>query len=87
MATSEDKVAGWVRSITAGDATYCADMFVEPAFRRRGIAHAMLSRMLSDDLASGAQMAALLAGSAGAKLYPVVGYEAIGTLLSYTPKK
>ena len=87
MAVAGDEVVGWVRSIGAGQAAWCADMFVVPAFRRRGIARALLSRMLTDDRAGGAQSAVLLASHAGAQLYPLVGYEQIGTLLLYFPKK
>ena len=86
-AMSDNELVGWVRSIVIGDATWCADMYVEPAFRRRGIARALLSRMLHDDRDHGATLAVLLASHVGAKLYPVVGYQQIGELLLYTPKK
>jgi GNAT superfamily N-acetyltransferase len=79
---------GWVRSITAcKGATWCSNMFVDPVFRRRGIARAMLARMLRDDRAAGATVAVLLASHVGAKLYGAVGYEQIGTLLMFTPVK
>lgn len=87
VATINGELVGWVRSIVAGDATWCADMYVEPAFRRRGIARALLSHMLQDDRDHGATLAVLLASHVGAKLYPVVGYQQIGELLLYTPKK
>ena len=87
MAMIDHEVVGWVRSIRVDDATWCADMFVAPSFRRRGIARAMLSRMLVDDRSLGSQTAVLLAGHAGAMLYPVVGYEQIGTLLLFHPGK
>lgn len=81
-------LVGWVASIAAGEgARWCSNMYVKPAFRRRGIARAMLARMLRDDRAAGAGAAVLLASHTGAKLYPVVGYERIGTLLLYTPRK
>lgn len=77
---------GWVRSIAAGERqTWCSNMHVLPAFRRRGIGRAMLARMLRDDRAAGADFAVLLASHTGALLYPVVGYERIGTLLLFTP--
>jgi ribosomal protein S18 acetylase RimI-like enzyme len=87
VALNDDQPVGWVRSIVVGDATWCSNMCVKPAFRRRGIARAMLCRMLRDDRASGARTAVLLASHAGAKLYPVVGYEQIGTLLLFTPPR
>ena len=44
-------------------------------------------RMLRDDRAASAKTAVLLASHTGARLYPVVGYKQIGTLLVFTPKK
>lgn len=85
----DDELVGWVRSITTetvgGASTWCADMYVKPEFRRRGIARSLMRRMLADDRAFGAQQAVLLASHTGAKLYPVVGYRQIGTLYIYTP--
>ena len=46
-----DKPVGWVRSIDVAQATWCADMYVIPEFRRRGIARAMMAQMLRDDRA------------------------------------
>lgn len=83
----KDKPVGWVRSIDVAQATWCADMYVVPEFRRRGIARAMMARMLRDDRAQGSELAVLTASHAGAKLYPLVGYKQIGTLMLYTPKK
>jgi GNAT superfamily N-acetyltransferase len=86
-------LVGWGASIAAGDgargdgATWCSSMYVEPAHRRRGIARAMLARMLRDDRSAGSTAAVLLATHAGAKLYPVVGYEQVGTLLLLTPPR
>ena len=78
---------GWVRSIDVERATWCADMYVIPKFRRRGIARAMMAQMLRDDRTNGSKLAVLTASHAGAKLYPLVGYSQIGTLMLYTPKK
>jgi GNAT superfamily N-acetyltransferase len=78
---------GWVRSITVGDATWCSNMYVKPEYRRRGIARALLSRMLRDDREAGSRMAVLLASHTGALLYPVLGYELIGTLLLLVPPR
>jgi GNAT superfamily N-acetyltransferase len=87
VALIDGEAVGWVSSITVDDATWCENMHVLPEFRRRGIARAMLSRMLTDDCALGARRAVLLASHAGARLYPTVGYEQIGTLLLYTPRR
>jgi GNAT superfamily N-acetyltransferase len=87
VALLDGDIVGWVRSIAAGDAAWCSDMNVKEPYRRRGIARAMLSRMLRDDRAAGARRAVLLASHAGAKLYPLVGYEQIATLLLFTPHR
>lgn len=87
VAMIDDELVGWVRSIAVGDATWCSNMYVAPPYRRRGIARAMLCRMLQDDQAGGARSAVLLASHAGAKLYPVVGYQEIGVLLLFAPKE
>jgi GNAT superfamily N-acetyltransferase len=86
VAMVDDELVGWVSSVVVGDATWCSNMYVSPSFRRRGIARSLLCRMLHDDRAAGAQTAVLLASHAGAKLYPVVGYEQIATLFLFTPK-
>lgn len=81
------QLVGYVRSIVAGEASWCSNMYVLPEFRRRGIARAMLCRMLNDDREYGARCAVLLASHVGARLYPVVGYRQLGTLLLYSPAK
>ena len=87
VALAGDKPVGWVRSIDVGHATWCSNMYVDAKFRRRGIARALMSKMLRDDRACGSKLAVLTASHVGAALYPVVGYELIGTLMLYTPKK
>jgi GNAT superfamily N-acetyltransferase len=78
---------GWARNVAVGGATWVSSVFVTAKYRRRGIASAMLTKMLRDDRASGSKCSTLLASHAGAKLYPNLGYEQIGTLLVYTPKR
>ena len=87
VALVDDKPVGWVRSIDVEQATWCADMYVVPGFRRRGIARAMMAQMLRDDRTHGSKLAVLTASHAGAKLYPIVGYKQIATIMLYTPKK
>ena len=87
VALIDGAIVGWVGSIAVADATWCQNMFVQREFRRRGIARAMLCRLLRDDRAAGAKLAVLLASHTGAKLYATVGYRQIGTLLLFSPRK
>ena len=87
IALDGSSIVGWVRSIDAGDSSWCANMFVAPAHRRRGIGTALLAKMLRDDRARGANRSVLLANHTGALLYPHIGYKRLATLLSFAPKK
>jgi GNAT superfamily N-acetyltransferase len=87
IALDGSSIVGWVRSIDAGDSAWCADMFVEASYRRRGIGSAMVARMLRDDRALGTKRSVLLASHAGALFYPHLGYERLATLLIFVPKK
>jgi GNAT superfamily N-acetyltransferase len=81
------EIVGWVRSITAGDSTWCSDMYVRETHRRRGIGRALLAKMLRDDRARGSKQSVLLSSKTGALVYPTVGYEQIGTLLIWAPQR
>ena len=81
------QTVGWVSSVAAAGCGWCNSMFVLTAYRRQGIARALLARMLTDDKAAGAAANVLLASHAGAQLYPTVGYTQIGTLYLYTPPR
>lgn len=87
VAIVDGAIVGWVRSVATGKSTWCSNLYVEPPQRRKGIARSMLCRMLHDDKQHGSTLAVLLASHTGALLYPVVGYEQIGTLLLYSPPK
>jgi len=80
-------IVGRVRSVDAAGATWCSDMHVERRHRRRGIGRALLARMLRDDRARGSRCSVLTASHAGALLYPHVGYERIGTLFMFAPRR
>ena len=86
-ALENNEPLGWVQSIEVDSATWCSNMHVVSAARRRGIGRALMCRMLRDDRSHGSQLAVLTATHTGALLYSSVGYERIGTLLFYTPKK
>ncbi|HEV7216564.1 MAG TPA: GNAT family N-acetyltransferase, partial [Chloroflexota bacterium] len=87
MALDGATPVGWVTSIAVGDGAWCTGMFVQAAYRRRGIARALLTNMLRDDRAAGAAVSVLLASHAGSALYPTVGFETLGTLLMFVPRK
>jgi GNAT superfamily N-acetyltransferase len=87
VAIDRAQIIGWATSITVGEYTWIQGMFVAPRYRRRGIGKAILSRLLRDDHAHGAKASFLTASHAGAMLYPHVGFETIGQLLLYTPRK
>jgi GNAT superfamily N-acetyltransferase len=87
VALGGGELVGWVRSVHAGDSTWCSNMYVQPALRRRGIGRALLCRMLKDDRRHGFRQSVLLSSHAGALLYPRVGYEQLGLLLIFAPKR
>ena len=87
-----DRPVGWVRSIEVRGAggfvtTWVSNMYVEPACRRRGIGKSMLARMLRDDRAHRSTLSVLSASHTGAMLYPLAGYEPVGELLVFTPRR
>lgn len=87
VALDEAKPIGWVGSVVVADCAWCTNMYVVPEYRRRGIARALMTRMLQDDRRAGAQVNVLLASHAGARLYPLVGYRQIGELLMFVPQR
>ena len=87
VALDGEDIVGRVRSVDAVGATWCADMYVATSHRRRGIGQALLSRMLRDDRACGSKCSVLTASHAGALLYPRLGYERIGTLFMFAPRR
>jgi predicted acetyltransferase len=68
-------------------ATWLADVATVPAFRRRGIARALLAHILAEDARLGARHSVLLATQSGALLYPHLGYERRGLLQIYAPPR
>lgn len=77
-------LVGWVASIAAGEASWCANLYVAREHRRKGIGKALMARMLDDDRRLGRSASVLLSSHTGAHLYPAVGYQQLGTLLLYT---
>ena len=87
VALASGDIVGRVRSVDAAGATWCSDMYVEASHRRRGIGQALLSRMLRDDRKRDSKCSVLTASHTGALLYPRMGYERIGTLLAFAPRR
>ena len=87
VALEDGQPVGWVQSIVVDSATWCSNMHVARAARRRGIGRALMCRMLRDDRLNGSKLAVLTATHTGALLYASIGYVQIGTLLFYTPRK
>jgi GNAT superfamily N-acetyltransferase len=77
----------WARRIKFQDSSWVSNVFVAPAHRRKGIASSILARMLRDDRSAGTKRSVLLASHTGALLYARLGYEQIGQLLVYTPRR
>lgn len=87
MAVDGEEIVGWVGSVMVGKYQWCTNMHVVPSHRRRGIARALMARMLEDDRATGANANVLTASHAGSKLYPLVGYQQLGRLYIFTPPR
>jgi GNAT superfamily N-acetyltransferase len=87
VALDGETIVGRVRSVDAAGATWCADMYVDPSHRRRGIGRALLCGMLRHDRARASKCSVLTASHTGALLYPRVGYERIGTLFMFAPRR
>ena len=78
---------GWVNSVATTHGAWCASMYVQEPYRRRGIARSLMRKMLADDRDAGVPANVLLATHTGAKLYAAVGYRQLGTLYVYTPPR
>jgi GNAT superfamily N-acetyltransferase len=87
VALDDEKLIGWLRSVDAGDSTWCSNMYVAPSHRRRGIGSALLCRMLRDDRRRGFEQSVLLSSHTGALVYPRVRYEQIGMLYIFAPRR
>lgn len=64
---------------------YVSDLYVPAPHRRKGYERALMARLLSGDREWGRDGSVLVASTAGAKLYPLLGYRRIATLAIYCP--
>ena len=87
LAFCDEEIVGWVRSVETPQGNYCTNLVVKPAWRRQGISRALLAQMLRDDRKRGAAQNVLLSSHTGALVYPQLGYQQIGTLFIFAPKK
>jgi GNAT superfamily N-acetyltransferase len=83
----DDQVVGWVASIRTSIDSWCWNMYVLDAHRRKGIGGALLEKMLRDLKKLKFSASVLLSSHTGALLYPKVGYEQIGMLYMFAPKR
>lgn len=81
------EACGWVGTVPFGDQTWVADLFVLEEYRGRGYGRSLMSAVMSADKREGIKRSVLLASSAGARLYPHLGYRRIGTLQLFCPAK
>ncbi len=83
-----ERPIGWVRSISTDFAsTWISNLYVKTAYRRQGLAKALLSTLLTEDRALGYPCSVLTASHLGAQVYPSAGFEQIGLLQLFSPVK
>jgi len=85
--TNAERPAGAVQSVRVGKNSWVSGLYVLQEHRGKGLGRALMSAMLHDDARLGIEWSVLLASSAGARLYPHLGYERLGTLLLFNPGK
>jgi GNAT superfamily N-acetyltransferase len=88
----EGRPVGWARSIRvrpdgASACGWVAGLYVAPEHRGQGRGRALMRALLADDARRGIGHSVLLASSAGARLYPHVGYHQIGLLVALAPPR
>lgn len=82
----ESATYGWVHSRRFGDDAWVGDLYVPEPHRRRGLGRSLMSALLRHDRDAGVKRSVLLASSAGAQLYPLLGYELAGVLQLMCPR-
>jgi GNAT superfamily N-acetyltransferase len=66
-----------------GAHSYVSRVYTAEAHRGRGLARALMARLLADDVAEGARWSVLTASRMGEPLYARLGYRALGTILIF----
>ena len=72
-------------TMTSAEAIYVSGMETLPAYRRRGLASAVLSRIHRDALASGASHSVLCSTPLGLPLYLAAGYSLLACMQAFVP--
>lgn len=83
----EGAVVGWVSSIQCQNGSWVSNLFVLPEYRRQKIASALLAQLMRDERKRGTPASVLTTSKAVVKLYTILGYQSVGTLLLFTPKR
>lgn len=68
------------------DHGFASRVFTSAAYRRRGLARALMLRLLEDERERGASWSVLTASQAGGPLYAGLRYRALGTLQIFEPR-
>jgi GNAT superfamily N-acetyltransferase len=69
----------------ASGCSYVSMVYTAPAYRRQGLALALMQHMLNEDACAGMQWSTLLATQSAVPLYQRVGYQALATTHVFTP--
>ncbi|MBV6457148.1 MAG: hypothetical protein HONBIEJF_00255 [Fimbriimonadaceae bacterium] len=77
---------GWVESVPIGKHAWVSGLHVHIDCRGQGRGAALMSQMLLGDREAGTKSSVLIASTAGARLYPHLGYRQIGVLHMMCPK-
>ena len=65
--------------------SFVSRIYTAEPYRRRGLARALMLRVLADDRARGARWSVLTASVMGESLYAALGYRALGTIAIFEP--
>lgn len=69
----------------ASGCSYVSMVYTAPAYRRQGLAMALLQHILNEDARAGIQLSTLLATQSAVPLYQRVGYQALAQTHVFTP--
>lgn len=78
---------GWVSSLAVDGIGYVSDLFVYEEFRRRGYGTELMRALVLAQNAEGLRLSVCIASTAGARVYPRVGYLEVGRLQIFCPAK